>query len=67
MTAAQFEELTTHEVECVLRHRLTLFLDAGATPCEALVLAAQVEVEVRSVVQLLEQGLTADLALRLLS
>ena len=66
MTAAQFEQLTASEVECLLRRRLNLFLDAGAAPCAALVLAAQVEVPEEAAVELLEQGLSVDLTLRLL-
>ena len=44
VTAAEFERLTAAEVECLLRRRLNLFVNAGATPCAALVLAAQVDV-----------------------
>ena len=66
MTAAQFEQLTATEVECLLRRRLNLFLDAGAAPCAALVLAAQVEVPEEAAVELLEQGFSVDLTLRLL-
>ena len=66
MTAAQFEQLTASEVECLLRRRLNLFLDAGAAPCAALVLAAQVEVPEEAAVELLEQGFSVDLTLRLL-
>ena len=66
MTAAEFELLTTDEAECLLRRRLHLFLDAGASPCAALVLAAQVEVPEETAVELLEQGFSVDLTLRLL-
>ena len=66
MTAAEFELLTTDEAECLLRRRLHLFLDAGASPCGALVLAAQVEVPEEEAVRLLQQGLSVDLTLRLL-
>jgi hypothetical protein len=66
VTAAEFELLTTDEAECLLRRRLHLFLDAGAPPCAALVLAAQVEVPDEQAVQLLRQGLSVDLTLRLL-
>lgn len=66
MTAAEFELLTTDEAECLLRRRLHMFLDAGAPPCGALVLAAQVEVPEGEAVQLLRQGLSVDLTLRLL-
>ena len=66
MTAAEFELLTTDEAECLLRRRLHLFLDAGAPPCAALVLAAQVEVPEQVAVELLQQGFSVDLTLRLL-
>ena len=66
MTAAEFEQLTASEAECLLRGRLRLFLDAGAAPCDGLLLAAQVEIAEAAAVQLLQQGLSADLALRLL-
>ena len=66
VTAAEFEQLTAPEAECLLRGRLRSFLDAGAAPCEALLLAAQVEVAEDAALQLLHKGLSADLALRLL-
>lgn len=66
MTAAEFEHLTASEAECLLRRRLTLFLDAGASVCDGLLLAAQVEIAEDAAVQLLQQGLSADLAIRLL-
>ena len=66
MTAAEFELLADAEAECLLRQRLRAFLDAGADPCEALILAAQVEVPEAAVVELLRQGVTGDLTLRLL-
>jgi len=50
----------------MLRRRLRLFLAAGADPCGALILAAQIEVSEDTAVHLLEQGLSADLTLRLL-
>lgn len=66
MTAAEFELLAEAEAECLLRQRLRAFLDAGADPCEALILAAQVEVPQAAVVELLRQGVSGDLTLRLL-
>jgi hypothetical protein len=66
VTAAEFEHLTASEAECLLRGRLTLFLDAGAAPCDGLLLAAQVEIAEDAAVRLLQHGLSADLALRLL-
>jgi hypothetical protein len=66
VTAADFELLTAGEAERLLRRRLRLFLEAGAAPSGALILAAQVGVPEDEAVQLLEQGLSADLTLRLL-
>jgi hypothetical protein len=66
VTAAEFELLTTDEVECLLRRRLNLFVNAGAPACAALLLAAQVEVSAEEAVVLLEQGFSVDLTLRLL-
>jgi hypothetical protein len=45
---------------------LNLFVNAGATPCAALVLAAQVEISEEEAVQFLEFGFSVDLTLRLL-
>lgn len=66
MTAAEFEHLTNHEAECLLRTRLHRFLAAGASPSHALLLAAQVEIAEEDVVQLLDEGFSAVLTLRLL-
>jgi hypothetical protein len=45
---------------------LTLFVNAGATPCAALVLASQVEIPEEEAVRFLESGFSVDLTLRLL-
>jgi len=66
LTAAQFERLTADEAECLLLFRLRLFLEAGAAPSGALLLASQVEIPEDVAVQLLRSGLSADLTLRLL-
>jgi hypothetical protein len=66
VTAAEFELLTSAEAECLLRRRLNLFVNAGATPCAALVLAAQVEIPEEEAVRFLEHGISVDLTLRLL-
>ena len=66
MTAADFELLTEAEVECLLRRRLNLFVNAGAAPCAALVLAAQVEIPEEDAVRFLQFGFSVDLTLRLL-
>lgn len=66
MTAAEFELLTAAEAECLLRRRLALFVNAGATPCAALVLASQVEIAEEEAVRFLESGFSVDLTLRLL-
>ena len=66
MTAAEFEHLTATQAECLLTQRLRAFLDAGASPSGALVLAAQVEVTEEAAVALLRQGCSPDLTIRLL-
>src|SRR6266536_5341450 len=66
VTAAQFEQLTSAEAEGLLRHRLREFLDAGAAPGGALLLAAQVEIELDAALGLLMQGCSAELTLRIL-
>jgi hypothetical protein len=66
VTAAEFEQLTASDAECLLSGRLRLFLEVGAEPCEALLLAARVEVAAGAAVELMQRGLSADLALRLL-
>jgi hypothetical protein len=66
VTAAQFEQLTPTEVEGLLRHRLREFLDAGAAPGGALLLAAQVEIDVDAAIDLLSRGCSAELTLRIL-
>jgi hypothetical protein len=66
MTAAEFEHLTATEAESLLTNRLRSFLDAGAAPGGALVLAAQVQVTEEAAVALLRQGCSPDLTLRLL-
>jgi hypothetical protein len=45
---------------------LNRFVNAGATPCAALVLAAQVEIPEEEAVRFLEFGFSVDLTLRLL-
>jgi hypothetical protein len=66
MTAAEFEHLTASEAESLLTQRLRAFLDAGASPGGALILAAQVEVTEEAAVALLKQGCSPDLTIRLL-
>jgi hypothetical protein len=66
MTAAQFEELTPAEAEDLLRSRLRRLLDAGADPAGALLLAARVEIGIGPAVELITQGCSAELALRIL-
>jgi hypothetical protein len=66
VTAAEFEHLTETEVECLLRRRLTVFIDAGADAGGALLLAAQVEIAEDEAAQLLRRGFSANLTLHLL-
>jgi hypothetical protein len=66
LTAAEFEELDDAEVDRLLRRRLNRFVNAGAAPCAALVLAAQVEIPEEEAVRFLEFGFSVDTTLRLL-
>jgi hypothetical protein len=66
VTAAEFEELTVAQAERLLRQRLRVFIAAGAEPREALLLAAQIEIDDKLVVELLKEGFSADLTLRVL-
>ncbi|HYX87917.1 MAG TPA: hypothetical protein VE753_00975 [Gaiellaceae bacterium] len=66
MTAAQFEHLTPGEAEELLRFRLRRLLDAGADPTGALLLAVQVEIGLEPAIELLKQGCSAEVALRIL-
>jgi hypothetical protein len=66
MTAAEFERLTAAETECLLRRRLALFIEAGATPTGALLLAAQVEIGEEEALAALREGLSAEDSVRLL-
>jgi hypothetical protein len=66
VTAAEFEHLSATEAECLLSQRLRSFIEAGAGPTGALILAAQVEVTEEAAVALLRQGCSPELTLRLL-
>jgi hypothetical protein len=66
MTAAQFEDLTPAEAENLLRWRLRRLLDAGADPAGGLLLAAQVDIGLEPAIELLSQGCSARLVLRIL-
>jgi hypothetical protein len=66
VTAAEFERLTADETECLLRRRLRSFIDAGATPTGALLLAAQVEIDEQEALAALRGGFSAEDSLRVL-
>ena len=66
VTAAEFERLTAAESECLLRRRLRLFIQAGATPTGALLLAAQVEIGEQAALAMLRDGFSAEDSLRVL-
>jgi hypothetical protein len=66
VTAAEFELLSADEVECLLRRRFHSFVEAGAAPCAALVLAARVEVPEQEAAEFLQQGFSLDLTIRML-
>lgn len=66
MTAAQFENLATREVEELLLGRFECLVYHGCTAATALVLATHVELEVLDVVDLLERGCPEHLLLPIL-
>ncbi len=65
MTAAQFEELATPEVEAVLRWRFEELVRAGYDPGNALILASHVEVDLHEATGLLERGCPPETALQI--
>ncbi len=65
MTAAQFEELETPEVEAVLRWRFEELIRAGYDPGSALILASHVEVDLHDATNLVTQGCSPEIALRI--
>jgi len=65
MTAAQFEELKTPEVEAVLRWRFEELVRAGYDPGSALILASHVEVDLHDAADLVAQGCSPEIALRI--
>lgn len=65
MTAAQFEQLETPEIEAVLRWRFEVLVGAGYDPGSAMVLASHVEVDVHDAARLLERGCPPETALRI--
>jgi len=65
MTAAQFEELETPEVEAVLRWRFEQLIRAGYDPGSALILASHVEVDLHDARNLLARGCSPETALQI--
>ncbi len=65
MTAAQFEELETPEVEAVLRWRFEELVRAGYDPGSALILASHVEVDLHAATGLLARGCSPEMALQI--
>jgi hypothetical protein len=65
MTAAQFEELATPEVEAVLRWRFEELVRAGYDPGSALVLASHVEVDLHHAASLVARGCSPEMALKI--
>jgi hypothetical protein len=65
MTAAQFEELETPEVEAVLRWRFEELVRAGYDPGSALILASHVEVDLHHATGLLARGCSPEMALQI--
>ena len=65
MTAAQFEELETPEVEAVLRWRFEELIRAGYDPGSALILASHVEVDLHTATSLVARGCSSEIALQI--
>ena len=65
MTAAQFEELETPEVEMVLRWRFEELIRAGYEAGNALILASHLEVDLHAAASLLARGCPPKLAMQI--
>ena len=65
MTAAQFEELESPEVEAVLRWRFEELVRAGYDPGSALILASHVEVNLHDATRLVARGCSPEIALQI--
>ena len=65
MTAAQFEELETPEVEMVLRWRFEELIRAGYEAGNALILASHLEVDLHAAASLLDRGCPPELAMQI--
>lgn len=66
MTAAQFDQLGSVEAEQVLRWRFEELCEAGFDPCDAMVVASHVEIDLHSAVGLLRRGCPPETAVRIL-
>lgn len=66
MTAAQFERLGDLEVETVLRWRFEELVRVGYDAGEAMILASHVEVDLHAATDLVAQGCSTAVAMRIL-
>lgn len=66
MTAAQFELLADVEAEEVLRWRFGALVRAGYDPCDAMVIASHVEVDLHLAEDLLHRGCSPETAVQIL-
>ncbi len=66
MTAAQFEQLGSVQAEDVLRWRFRELVRVGFDPCDAMILASHVEIDIHAAGDLVERGCSPETAARIL-
>ena len=66
MTAAQFEQLGSVQAEDVLRWRFRELVRVGFDPCDAMILASHVEIDIHAAADLVARGCSPETAARIL-
>ena len=66
MTAAQFEQLGSVQAEDVLRWRFRELVRVGFDPCDAMILASHVEIDIHAAADLIGRGCSPETAARIL-
>ena len=66
MTAAQFEQLGSVQAEDVLRWRFRELVRVGFDPCDAMILASHVEIDIHAAADLVCRGCSPETAARIL-
>jgi hypothetical protein len=56
VTAAQFEQLGSVQAEDVLRWRFRELVRVGFDPCDAMILASHVQIDIHAAADLVERG-----------